>query len=195
MQRKWREPHRMLSVVIPTDNSERALVSTLAVLVPGVTAGVVREVIVADAGSRDDTAAVAEVAGCNFMALEGPLAQRLKTATAKARAPWLMFLRPGTVIDPNWTDEVGRFLDQASPQDRAAVFRAAAQPGLHGVLGLVMASLGARPRPEQGLIVSKLLYDALGGHAASADADAETDLLRRIGRRRIVTLASAAGIR
>jgi len=184
----------MLSVVIPTDNSERALVSTLAVLVPGVTAGVVREVIVADAGSGDDTAAVAEVAGCNFMALEGRLALRLKTAAAKARAPWLMFLRPGTVIDPNWTDEAGRFLDQASPQDRAAVFRAAAQPGLCGLLGLVSASLGARPRPEQGLIVPKLFYDALGGHATGA-ADAETDLLRRIGRRRIVTLASAAGIR
>jgi glycosyltransferase involved in cell wall biosynthesis len=182
----------MLSVIIPTDNSERPLVSTLAVLVTGVTAGVVREVIVADAGSRDDTAAVAEVAGCNFMTLEGPLASRLKTAAAKARAPWLMFLRPGTVIDPNWTEGAGRFLDQASPQNRAAVFRAAAQPGLRGVLRLVMASLGGRPRPEQGLIVSKMFYDALGGHAAGANA--ETDLVRRIGRRRIVTLVSAAGI-
>ncbi|MCC7186898.1 MAG: hypothetical protein IT185_11690, partial [Acidobacteria bacterium] len=54
----------MLTVVIPTENQERALVATLASLVPGATAGVIREVIVADAGSGDDTARVADIAGC-----------------------------------------------------------------------------------------------------------------------------------
>jgi len=185
----------MLSVIIPTYNSERALVSTLAVLVPGVTAGVVTEVLIADGGSHDDTAAVAEVAGCKFLRDDGPLDRRLKAAAATARAQWLMFLRPGTIIDPAWTDEAGRFLEDASP-DAAAVFRrrAAAQPGLREAMSLVMAALGARPRPEQGLIISKRLYDALGGHSERA-ADPETDLLRRIGRRRIGRLASGAGVR
>ena len=45
----------MLSVVIATQESERTLVPTLSALVPGVVAGMVREVIVADAGSRDAT--------------------------------------------------------------------------------------------------------------------------------------------
>lgn len=39
----------MLSVVIATHDSERALLPTLAALVAGAAAGVVREVIVADA--------------------------------------------------------------------------------------------------------------------------------------------------
>ena len=68
----------MLSVIIATRNSERALVPTLAALVPGATAGLISEVLVADGGSHDDTAKVADVAGCNFTVLEGPLARRLQ---------------------------------------------------------------------------------------------------------------------
>ena len=76
------KPDNMLSVIIPTRNSERALVPTLAALVPGATAGLITEVLIADGGSQDDTAAVADVAGCNFIAAEGNLAGRLKAAAA-----------------------------------------------------------------------------------------------------------------
>ncbi len=100
----------MLSVIIATHNSERALVPTLAALVPGATAGLISEVLVADGGSQDDSAVVADIAGCEFLALEEPLGRRLKAAAAAARAPWLMFLRPGTVLDAPWTDEVTRFV-------------------------------------------------------------------------------------
>ena len=41
----------MLTVVIATHESERSLVQTLAPLVSGATAGLITEVIVADAGS------------------------------------------------------------------------------------------------------------------------------------------------
>ncbi len=58
----------MLSAIIATHESERALVPTLAALVPGATAGLLGEVIVADAGSRDATAEVADIAGCRFIA-------------------------------------------------------------------------------------------------------------------------------
>ena len=51
----------MLSVIIATKDSERPLVLTLAALVPGAMAGIVREVIVADAGSGDATARVAHL--------------------------------------------------------------------------------------------------------------------------------------
>jgi hypothetical protein len=40
-------------------------------------------------------------------------------------------------------------------------------------------------------MISKLLYEELGGHRAAA-AEPRNDLLRRIGRRRLVTLRSAA---
>src|SRR5277367_250079 len=122
----------MLSVIIPTRNSEHALVPTLAALVSGATAGLITEVLVADGGSKDDTAVVADVAGCEFLALGEPLGGRLKAAAAKARAPWLMFIQPGTVLYAPWTDDAIRFVEQPGPRTRAAVFRrgAGARPGL-----------------------------------------------------------------
>jgi len=189
----------MLSVIIPTCNSERALVATLAALVPGATAGLISEVLVVDGGSEDESAAVADVAGCTFMVVEGPAGRRLKSGAAAARAPWLMFLKPGTVLDESWIGEArrfveqGRFVESSSTEPKGAVFRrgAPAQPALREALSLVIAALGSRPRPEQGLLIAKPLYDALGGHTESS-ADPETELLRRIGRRRIATLSSSA---
>jgi glycosyltransferase involved in cell wall biosynthesis len=183
----------MLSVIIATLDSERPLVRTLAALVPGATAGLISEVIVADAGSRDDTAAVADVAGCKFLVFDAPLGTRLKAAAEAARTPWLLFLRPGTILDTPWIGETRNFVERRGPHARAAVFRRAA-PGsgaLGDALSLAAAALGARPRPEQGLIISADFYRDAGGHSERA-ADPERELLRRIGRRRIATFATRA---
>src|SRR6202142_570132 len=101
----------MLSAIIATHQSEPALGPTLAALVPGATAGLLGEVIVADAGSTDATAAVADIAGCRFMASGEPLGARLRAAAASTRAPWLMFLRGGCVPGPDWVEAAERFIE------------------------------------------------------------------------------------
>ena len=103
----------MLSVVIATHDSERALVPTLAALVAGAAAGMVQEVIVADAGSRDATAAIADGTGCRVLTSTQARGARLKAAAEAARAPWLLFFSPGTVPDATWIDETRRFIEQA----------------------------------------------------------------------------------
>jgi glycosyltransferase involved in cell wall biosynthesis len=192
-------PPFMLSIIIPTRESERALVRTLAVLVAGAAAGAVREVIVADADSADATAEVADVAGCRIVVSQAPLAARLRDAARLARASWLMFLQPGTVLDATWIDETARFVDdderRAPTHSRAAVFRPApaapsSRPLLIEALVLLRAALGARPRPEQGLVIAKRFYEQIGGHRGNV-ADPEADLIRRLGRR-VVMLRSAA---
>jgi len=57
-------------------------------------------------------------------------------------------------------------------------------------LALLRLALRGRPHPAQGLLIAKTLYDSVGGHHDRADA--ESDLLRRLGRRRIATLRSTA---
>lgn len=187
----------MLSVVISTEDSERPLLTTLAALVPGAAAGIIREVIVADAGSHDQTREVADIAGCRIVVLPAAAqAARLNAGAAMARGPWLMFIEPGMVPDTVWIAEVTRFVEAAErsgdADGRAAVFRPGAaadalRPALAEAFALLRAALGARPRPEQGLIISKRNYDRLGGHRADA-ADGPRDLLRRIGRRRTMML-------
>lgn len=183
----------MLSIIIPTLNSERLLVPTLAALVSGATEGLISEVLFGDGGSRDETAAIADVTGCNVLQFEGPLGARLQAATAAARAPWLLFLRPGTVLDPPWVGETGRFIASTRGSEGAAVFSrgAAGRSPLREALAQAMLALGGAPHPDQGVLIARQFYDALGGHRADA-ADPEADLIRRIGRRRIVRLAAAA---
>ena len=176
----------MLSVIIATDESERALVGTLAALVPGATAGAIREVIVADKGSRDQTAQVADVAGCRIMISPAPLAGRLRAAAALARSSWLMFLRPGIAPDATWILEVMRFVEQAElageATARTAVFSPGAAAGNAGSpLGRLHSLFRTRPRPEQALVIAKRRYDSLGGHRDGV-ADCEADLLRRLAR-------------
>jgi glycosyltransferase involved in cell wall biosynthesis len=183
----------MLSIIIPTLDSERALVPTLAALVSGATAGLVSEVLLADGGSQDETAVVADVTGCNVVRVDGSLGVRLKTAAAAARAPWLLFLRPGIVPEPPWIGEASRFIELARDGERAAVFRrgASASSPWREALAQTMLALGATSRPDQGLLISRRFYDAVGGHRGDPAAP-ETDLIRRIGRRRITRLAAAA---
>ena len=188
----------MLSTIIATHESERTLVPTLAALISGATAGLLGEVIVADAGSRDATAEVADVAGCRFMSSAAPLGARLKAAAASTRTPWLLFLRAGCVPETGWVTAVDRFMQATDMLDgaaRAAVFRPPAaadmlRPGLSEVIGLLRVALGGGPKPEQGLLIARRFYDALGGHPDGADAEAA--LLRRIGRRRVAMLATGA---
>ncbi|HZL31988.1 MAG TPA: glycosyltransferase [Pseudolabrys sp.] len=188
----------MLSIVIATHESEHALVPTLAALVPGATGGLISEVVVADGGSTDATEEVADIAGCRFMRLDGPQGARLKQAAKSTGTPWLMFLRAGCVPETGWIAACERFMDAAGQFDGqtcAAVFRPPAaadllRPGLSEMLALLRVMLGGGPRPEQGLLIARQFYDALGGHPEGEQA--ETAMLRQLGRRRISMLAAGA---
>jgi glycosyltransferase involved in cell wall biosynthesis len=187
----------MLSVVIATQENERALVPTLAPLVAGAATGLVREVIVADAGSRDATAAIADAAGCRLLTSTQPRGTRLKGAAEAARASWLLFLRPGAVLETTWADESRQFIEEAElgecARSYAAVFRAVAfRPTLLEAMALLAYALGVRPHASQALVIAKPFYDALGGHRDVEDP--EHDLMRRLGRRRLVLLRTCAMI-
>jgi glycosyltransferase involved in cell wall biosynthesis len=183
----------MLSVIIATRDSERPLVRTLAALVPGATSGLITEVLIADGGSRDDTPAVADIAGCKLLAADEPLGRRLQAAANAARAPWLLFLRPGIVLDTPWIGEMRSFVERPARDFHAAVFRRAlpAQSALREAVALFVGAIATRPRPEQGLVIAADFYHRIGGHFEQA-ADPESDLLCRIGRRRIARLSTRA---
>ncbi|MGC1694405.1 MAG: glycosyl transferase [Pseudolabrys sp.] len=187
----------MLSAIIATRESERALVPTLAALVPGATAGLLGEVIVADAGSSDATREVADIAGCRFMASNEPLGVRLKAAAGSTRTPWLMFLRAGCVPDVGWVASVDDYMQATdiAATRRAAIFRPSGaadlmRPGFAELLALLRVAFGGGVRPEQGLLVARGFYEALDGHPGGTDADAA--ILRRIGRRRLAMLPVGA---
>jgi glycosyltransferase involved in cell wall biosynthesis len=189
----------MLSVVILTHNSEEGLARTLASLVSAAAEGVIREVIVADAGSVDGTAAVAEAAGCLLLSASGAWGDRIGQAiAAMRRAPWIMVLQPHVLLEGEWFRELSAFIERVERADRsdtkAASFRIEYDDfGLRariaeqavaicsGVLGL--------PVPEQGLVFSRRLWDRVRRDGSVTHFNR---LVSRIGRRQIRILRANA---
>ena len=176
----------MLSVIITTEGLEHPAVATLAALVPGAAAGVVREVLLVDRARSGVIERVADVAGCRFVPFEGSHAAALAAGARQARSPWLMFLHAGAVLDSGWIDETAQFIQSVSTsgRPRAGVFRYARSPyadtRLRDSLKFV-ARMVAGPSADQGLLIARDHYDRLGGYAPNARRS-ETRLLRQLGR-------------
>jgi glycosyltransferase involved in cell wall biosynthesis len=112
----------MLTVLIETKNSEEGLARTLASLVPGAIEGVVREVIVRDLGSTDQTRRVAEHAGCHLLTGE------LSAAIAQAKGAWLLVLEPGARLAEGWIEPVLMHAERQTMAARFSRARAARAP-------------------------------------------------------------------
>jgi len=176
----------MLSVIIPTEGIEQPAVATLAALVPGAAAGVVREVLLVDRAGSAVIERVADVAGCRFLASDGTRAAALAAGARQARSPWLMFLHAGAVLDGGWIEETTQFIQgvASSGRPRAGIFRYARSPYADTSLrdGLkFLARVIAGPSAEQGLLIARDHYDRLGGYRLDSRRS-EARLLRQLGR-------------
>jgi Glycosyl transferase family 2 len=190
----------MLTAIIATHDSEHLLVPTLAALVPAAATGLLTAVVVADGASRDATAEIAELAGCRFMSSRQPVGSRLKSAAASTSSPWLMFLRAGVIPQVGWIDAAERFIEKTEAREGAAcaaVFRSPGpsdymRPGLAEIAGLLRAAIGGYPGAEQGLLIARRFYEAIGGHPGGPDP--ESALFRRLGRRRLAVLGTTVSV-
>jgi rSAM/selenodomain-associated transferase 2 len=196
----------MISVVIPTLNSAQTLAQTFASLVSPTVSGLVREVIVTDGGSTDETIAIAEAAGAKIVTGAKGRGQQLARGAAEAKEPFLLFLHSDTGLEPGWDAEVTPLVEGALAGEPmrgvpgeakfAAAFRFLLKDHsrrarlLEKLVALRCAFLKA-PYGDQGLLISRSFYDEVGGFADIALME-DVDLVRRIGRRRIVMLRSAA---
>lgn len=189
----------MISVVIPTLNAQDHLARTLAALVPAAVEGLVREVIVADGGSTDATAEIADAAGATVLVAERGRGHQLRAGAKAAKSRWLLFLHADTVLQPPWEEEAARFIhsvERGGDADTAGVFRFVlddrgfAARFLETAVRLRCALL-RMPYGDQGLLISRRLYDEVGGFGAVALME-DVDMVRRLGRGRIRLLRAEA---
>ncbi|MDI6026690.1 glycosyltransferase [Corticibacterium sp. UT-5YL-CI-8] len=158
----------MLSVVIETKNDEEALARTLASLVGGAVEGIVREVIVCDIGSTDQTQRVADHAGCHYVG-QGGVAAGIR----QARCEWILLLEPGARLVDGWTDEVLAHTGRQTIAARFSQAKASRAPFLSRLFG--------RRRPlTEGLVISKHQAASLAGKASGAEALARGVATKRL---------------
>lgn len=175
-----------VAVIIPTLNAAWALPETLAALDWG------GRVVVADGGSVDGTGDLARAAGA--VVVESPRGRGLQLAAGAAAVtePWLLFLHADTRLGPGWRRVVERFVEEPENAGRAGYFRlrfASDHPAARRVER--MAAWRARrlglPYGDQGLLIERAFYEALGGYRPLPLME-DVDLVRRIRRRRLVEL-------
>lgn len=189
----------MISVVIPTLDAVGTLGPSLAALVPAAAEGLVRDVVISDGGSNDDTLAVADLMGCAIVHGERGRGPQLARGAEAARGPWLLFLHADTVLTEGWEREARQFIERAEQSvagEAAATFAFALDDlswkarFLEGVVRFRVSTL-ALPYGDQGLLISRKLYRSLGGYRPLPLME-DVDLVRRIGRRRLHVLRSKA---
>lgn len=187
----------MISVIIPTLNAGERLRAALAALVPGAIEGLIREVIVSDGGSSDETEALADSAGALIVTGERGRGLQLARGAAAARGEWLLFLHADTVLDEGWIGEARALM--ADPA-RAGVFTLAFDangfaPRLVAAGAMVRTRAFAAPYGDQGLLISRSLYDEIGGFAPLPlfeDVEIVSRLIREKGRRALRIMKAKA---
>ncbi len=181
-----------LIAVVPTFNAAADLPAALASL-----AGV--EVIIADGGSVDETVSLGRAEGAEVIETQrGRGAQMAAGADAGLTrgAAWLLFLHADTVLPDGWQDEVGSFIAQKGNGDKAAIFRfgldddSAAARRLEAIVAWRNRIL-ALPYGDQGLLISRQLYERIGGFRPLPIME-DVDIIRRLGKTRLHFLAGRA---
>jgi rSAM/selenodomain-associated transferase 2 len=173
-----------LSVVIPTLDAADRIGPCLGALGEGV-AGLIREVILADGGSSDAIAAVADASGARLVTAKRGRGAQLAAGARAARGDWLLFLHADTVLAPGWTEAVRRHI--AAAPGHAGYFRLAFDSG-HPMARITAgwANLRARtfrlPYGDQGLLIARTVYQRVGGHPEIPLME-DVALARRLGRR------------
>lgn len=178
-----------VSVVIPTLNAARRLPPLLEALTEGVVAGLVRDVVMADGGSSDATAAIAEATGARFVSAPRGRGRQLAAGVAAARAEWLLVLHADSVPQSGWIEAAARHIHERP--GRAGWFRLAFDDlSLSARRTAAWANLRAAaglPYGDQGLLIARALYAEAGGFPPVPIME-DVALARALGRARLAPL-------
>jgi rSAM/selenodomain-associated transferase 2 len=166
-----------LSVVIPTLNAAEHLSQCLA-SIDGVD-----EVIVADGGSSDGSVRIAEAAGARIASAPRGRGIQLRRGSKAASGEWLLFLHADTRLSRGWRDAVESHVDREPQAPACFRFRLDDEAWQARLIerGVALRTRLGLPYGDQGLLVSRELYESVGGYRPLPLME-DVDLVRRLGR-------------
>ena len=156
-----------LSVIIPTLNAGACLPACLGSLGAGLEAGIIRELVISDGGSSDETCAIADAAGAAL--IEGGVGRGKQVAQGvdAAQGAWLLVLHADTVLEDGWAGAVQAHM--AKGPNRAGYFKLRFDANGVGAWWVacwanLRAAIFGLPYGDQGLLVSAELLQEKGGY-------------------------------
>ena len=117
---------------------------------------------------------------------------QLAAGAAAATGDWLLFVHADSRPQDGWQAAASAFFGRSDAAARAAVFRLAIDmPGrparrLERIVAWRTRALGL-PYGDQGLLISRRLYEEVGGFRPLVLME-DVDMVRRLGRKRLVML-------
>lgn len=155
-----------VSVVVPTLDAEGSLPGCLTALMEGLTAGLIRELVISDGGSKDATLRIADEAGA--IILTGPASRggQLRRGVEATRGTWVLVLHADTELAQGWAAHVAdHIVNSRAPAHFRLRFRARGLlPGWVAGWANLRSSLFALPYGDQGLLIRRRDYDRAGGY-------------------------------
>src|SRR5689334_2656659 len=113
------QEHKLISVITPTLDAAGELPETLAALAGSAS---IREIIITDGGSRDETVAIARAAGARVVVGPRGRGVQLIAGAAVATGNWLLFLHADCRLAPQWEDAAAAFISRPSAAECAGYF-------------------------------------------------------------------------
>ena len=177
-----------LTAVIPALNAAATLPRTLASL------SCAAEIIVVDGASNDSTRDVAEQFGARWLAAPRGRGSQIAAGVAEAHCEWLLIIHADTTLVPGWEQRAR--LHMAHCPGKAGYFRFAldsAEPVARRLERRVAwrCRVLALPYGDQALLIHRDLLQNVGGIRCLPLME-DVDLIRRLGRRRLVMLDAVA---
>jgi rSAM/selenodomain-associated transferase 2 len=196
-----------LTIVIPTLNANAHLPGGLKALAarpdgptttpapPGAEA-FPAEIIVADGGSNDGTPELAIAGGARLIKSPRGRGAQLEAGAHAASGDWLLFLHADTRLGDGWRVAVASFAADPANAKRAAYFCFALddrKPAARRLERMVAwrCRTFALPYGDQGLLIARDFYEELGRFRDWPLME-DVEIVRRIGRERLVPLPVAA---
>jgi rSAM/selenodomain-associated transferase 2 len=175
---------------MPALNAAETLPAALAAL----GSAPAREIIIVDGESTDDTVAVAVAAGARVVAGRRGRGTQLAAGAAAAAGEWLLFLHADCRLEPGWMEAAAAFIARPRAESRAGYFDFALDDTALGARRVERIAAWrcrtlALPYGDQGLLINRALYDAVGGFAPLPLME-DVDLVRRLGRRRLARIGA-----
>ncbi len=154
-----------ISIVIPTLNAGETLPATLQALMEGLHTGLIRELIVSDGGSADQTLEIADLAGAEIVTGASSRGGQLRRGCEVAKGEWLLVVHADTVLQEGWSKVVADHLSSGKPAAFRLAFGAKgfAPSWVAGWANLRSRIFGL-PYGDQGLLVPRQTYLAAGGY-------------------------------
>lgn len=185
-----------LGIVVPTLNSESVLADTLVPLMASIRNRFDTWLMLADGGSDDMSVYFANALSGKYVVAPRGRGSQLAAAAAAVEGDWLLFIHADTALGRGWVEAVATFIADPANAERAGYFRFAlnddseAARRLERRVAWRCRTFGL-PYGDQGLLVSRQRYDAVGGFRPIPLME-DVDLVRRLGRRSMVELPVAA---